>query len=620
MARFQRGRLGVRLAVVLIAGLLAACGGGGGDGGGGGLVIPPNALPTLVEDNFPAGSGTQAPANLYALSAGDTATFRKLYANGDPFGSMTRAVASSPLGPSHVVVTETIGSETESITYVRSSDGLSIDFSTDITAPPLARSIIGTLLEYPSTLPPPGTTRTSVRQGSWGADLDSDGATESFRLTFRQVFAGYESLHYPGRPLSAARFNNTIELTLFPSRPGVEPSTAVVHEVNHFVPAFGLVKRAVRVTDGAGNELETPYTLELQIGNIGGVDWGDFQLTDGTRRILDLVHSAAVYDPNRNVYYAIVPATQVVAPGNVSVVPPGANTIATIDPDTGAITFSAPIGDNPGTLAINSDASALYVGMLNQPEIARVALPSMNVTDRLTLDTGPAPAAPQYAQHIQASPVDPDTFAATLSFRGGNTSASAWSTVLVRNMVTQPDRIESPYTSANAVAFSSDGTRVYGLVLSRSPAMGAAYAVTGTGLVFQYTAEVSGPLYEEEVIWADMVADTAVHNRFSVALDTFALTQLAPGSSCRRLANARVVCLQLGNTPSGYIPSQALITARVPGVADDAPIYFGRRNVGSRMHISAAQPGRVLVSEATFSVSRESPYTRMIVFTDPRIQ
>lgn len=620
MTGFQTGRLGIRLVVVLFAGLLAACGGGGGEEGGGGLTIPPNALPTLVEDNFPAG-GTTAPANLYALSAGDTATFRKLYPNGDAFGSMTRTVASSPLSPSHVVVTEATGPDSESLTYLKSSAGLSIDFSSDTTAPPLARSIMGTLLEFPSTLPPPGTTRTSLRQGPWGADLDSDGAMESFRLTFTQVFAGFESLSYPGRPLSAARFNNTIGLTLFPSRPGLAPSTVVVHEVNHFVEGFGLVKRAVRVTDGNGNELETPYTVELQIANIGGVDWGDFQLTDGDRRIVDLVHNAAVYDPTRNRYYAIVPASQVVAPGNVSVVPPGANTIATVHPDTGAISFSAPIGDNPGTLAINSDGSALYVGMLNQPEIARVALPSMTVTDRLTLDTGPAPAAPQYAQHIQPSPVDPNTFAATLSYQGGSTTtARAWSTVLVRNMVTQPDRIEAPHSSANAVGFSSDGSRVYGLVLAQSPAMGAAYAVTGTGLAFQYTADVLGPLSQSDVTWADMVADTLIHNRFSVALDTFALTELAQGSNCRRLTNARVVCLQLGNTPSGYIPSQALITASVPGPAADAPIYFGKRNGGSRMHISAAQPGRALVSEATFSLPREAPYTRMIVFTDPRLQ
>lgn len=607
----------LRLLLASLGLVLGAVGCGGG--GGGGAASTSGTLPTLVQDDVPAGMRTPAPAGLFALSAGDSAVFRKLNIGGGQFDTVQRAVTAGPKGPWHLIISETDTNGTESADYSRDISGLSLDFTGDTSLPVAARNIMGTLMEYPDPLYPVGSTRSSIRQGAWGQDLNGDGLSESFRFRFTQVFRGFETMSFFGKAVSVAHFTNTIDFSIVSSRAGDSTVRAISIEENYFAEGFGLVKQVVRITDGNGTDVEPPYTLELQDATIGGRSWQDYLLTDGTKLQLNLVHVAAVYDPIRNVYYATVPSTYRDETGLSVLTPPGANSIATVDADTGSVAFSAPIGASPATLAMASDGSALYVGMLNAPEIVRLDLPSMLVTDRMTLtDGGPMPL-PQFAQHIQASPTHATTFAVSLGDRGGNSYGANRSVALVRNMVVQPDRIGGP-TLANAITFDSSGTNVFGVDFYNSPATASSFQVTGTGLMVSSSQVLTSYIGFLSHMWLDYVADSLVLGRFAVSATTFAATDLAPGLDCRALTNAKVVCLQFGTNTGGFIVSKALVPIALPANAADAPIFFGAHEGGGMVHISSAVVGRVAVSEARGALTQGSPFTRMIIFSSPRLQ
>lgn len=609
----RRLRSLVALLAVVVMGV--GCGGGGESG----AISTSNPLPTLVQDDFPAGARSPVPSDLFALAVGDSATFRKLNAGGNQFDTVRRAVMASPKGPSYVIVSDTDSSGTEVLEYIRDTSGLSIDFTSDSSLPAAARDIIGALVEYPSPLFGAGSTRSSLRQGSWGQDLNGDGVPESFRFRFTQIFRGFETVTFSGKAVSVAHFTNTIAFSIFSSRTIDSPVQVVSIEESYFAEGYGLVKQEVRTTDGNGTDVEPPYTLELQDSIIGGRSWNDYLLTDGTKLQLNLVHTAAVFDADRNVYYASVPSTYRDESGLSVLTPPGANSIATVDASTGNIVYSAPIGASPSTLAMSADGSALYVGMLNAPEIVRVDLPSMSVTHRISLSDGEPVPQPQFAQHIQASPVHPTMFAVSIGNSGGDSYAPNRSVVLVRDMVVQPDRINGP-ARANAISFDASGTTVFGIDFFNSPPTASSFDVTGTGLTALNSQSFASSISFPSTLWLDHVAGSLVFSRFFLSSTTFAAADLASGVDCRALTNAKVVCLKLVTDTAGFIVSKSLVPIALPSNIADAPISFGAYDGSAKVHISSAVAGRVAVSEARGALTQGSPFTRMTMFRSPMLQ
>jgi DNA-binding beta-propeller fold protein YncE len=155
-----------------------------------------------------------------------------------------------------------------------------------------------------------------------------------------------------------------------------------------------------------------------------------------------LTHNALVYDAGRNAYYASVPGS-VIGHGN---------SIATIDPASRAVSYSAPVGSEPNVLAISSDGSVLYVGLDGSGELTKLALPSMAEVGRVRFPSD-AFSGQSHAKAIAASPVDPAAVAVALTGFGVG---------LVRDMVLQP-RLASPFEQNNLLAFDSAGALIFSL-------------------------------------------------------------------------------------------------------------------------------------------------------------
>jgi hypothetical protein len=432
--------------------LLSACGGGGGGGGGAGSNAPP--FPTTSEDQLPPGTRIDVSTkNLFQMGAGDSWTYTKLDKSGNLVGTASRQVTSGPDASGRVSITDYDGGSSTT-TYIVSADGLLDPSPLGSGVPASAANIVGAIFEYATPLYPVGAERKHVRSGPWGQDLDGDGIGESFRYEFTQVFLGFETAQFSGvfTLKDVAHFSNVFKVTLRPTAPGNTDYAITVSEETWFAPGLGLVKALRSVVDSDGVTLDQPHTLLFSSGYIAGVNWNISApppVLDGSFVDVPLAHNALVYDSVRNVYYASVPGSVI---GN-------GNRIATIEPVTGQVSYSAPVGSEPKALALAADASVLYVGLDGSGDVVKLALPSMTELGRAKLVSDPF-FGQSHAETIAVSPADATVVAVSMAWSG--VSPRHAGAALLRDMVMQPKRTQV-HTGSNLVAFDAAGAKVYGL-------------------------------------------------------------------------------------------------------------------------------------------------------------
>src|SRR6266545_277712 len=394
--------------VVAVCLQLAACGRGSND-------LPPSEppFPAASEDQLPAGQRIDVSAqNLFPMGAGDVWNYNILDAGGTQTGYDTRQVTSGPDASGRVVLTETEAGAPSTTTYVVSGDGLLLAAPLEGFAPASAASIVGSFFEYAAPLYPQGATRRHVRSGPWGEDLDGDGVGESFRLEFSQVFLGFEQVQFSNvfSLKNVAHFRNVIQLTLRPTAPGNTDRAVTVTEETWFAPNLGMLKAVRSAVDIDGVTIDPVHTIAFASATVGGVSW----ITSARPPILDgqvidvpVVHNALVYDSVRNRYYASIPGSVI---GN-------GNSIATIEPVTGQVTYSAQIGSNPNAIAISADGSLLYLGLDESGEVVKLALPSMAEVGRTTLVNDNVFGQTR-AETIAVSPAEPTVVAVSMAYTG----------------------------------------------------------------------------------------------------------------------------------------------------------------------------------------------------------
>lgn len=427
--------------------LLAACGSGSGSGGSAVGLTP---FQTEITDTLPAGTRIDVSSkNLFQMGSGDIWYYTSLDAGGNPGGTFaTRAVASDD-GAGHVSLVENDGGP-DTTDYIVSADGLLDTYPLGSTPASMA-GIVGGIFEYATPLYPVGAERKHVRSGPWGEDLDGDGIGESFRFEFTQVFLGFESVQLSSvfTLTQVAHFHNVVKLTLRPTASGHGDITETLTEDAWFAPDMGMVKAQRTTLDSGGNVLDPPHTLVFHHGFVGSVNWdttAPVPVLDGSIIDVPLKHNALVYDVLRNVYYASVPGS---VTGN-------GNRIATVDPATGQVSYSAPVGSEPNALAITADASTLYAGTDGTGDIVKLALPAMTELGRARLPV--ETLGQKTAKSIAVSPVDPTVVAVSL---GEANSGSFDGVALLRDMVLQPTVAFSQ--AGNVVTFDPSGSKLYGL-------------------------------------------------------------------------------------------------------------------------------------------------------------
>ena len=438
----------LRLMASAFALALSACGGGGGGDDSANIRAP---LPQLVSDTYPAGDRVDLRSlNYFPAAVGDSWTYDRIQGGVTTSGAVTRSV-SNVTSDGYTVSETTPGAQPDTETYRRTTASQVLVDIVDLTAPAVARNLIGEILMYPEPFYPVGGTRTVVRQGNWGADEDGDGVNDSFRLELTQQFVGLEPMALPLGSANTAHFRTVMTLTLSPSSPQETPYSVTATEDSWWAPGIGLVQSDRSGVDSNNMTLVTPHRLRIASGSVGGTALFTPQ-PDGTLVKLNLTHNALVFDASRNRYYASIP-------GSVGIT---GNSIATIDAATGAVSYSTAVGSEPFPMAVAPDGSALYVGLKGSGEVAKLTLPAMSEQYRIRLPTAPFFGTQLLPKSIAVSPVESDVIAVS-TFDPASSSTNS-GVVQIRAGALQPQMVGGLFTATRIgpLAYDGNGAAVYG--------------------------------------------------------------------------------------------------------------------------------------------------------------
>jgi hypothetical protein len=173
-------------------------------------------------------------------------------------------------------------------------------------------------------------------------------------------------------------------------------------------------------------------------------------------RTIALSNTALVYDARRGVIYASVPDTA----------SSHSNSIARVDPLTGAITGYLPVGKNPGPLELTDDGQYLYVGLYGEDKIVRVALGTFSKDIEIVINRISSGYI-SYAEDILAIPGAPHTIAVTTFFPDGVSPRDA-GTLIFDDTTRRPTVL----FGSNRIARGTTPARIYGRNTETSPQYG----------------------------------------------------------------------------------------------------------------------------------------------------
>lgn len=606
--------------------LIAACGGGGGS------TAEPTvegatrtALPTVITDQEPTDPSLELDSAYFVSQVGDTFEFTTTDAAGYQ-STRQRLVVAHPSAINGFVLEDTEGGETWSTVYLRDPNGWRQDFRHYSDIPQGARAIMGTVLEFPSHVSERGQTRRSVRQGEWDEDLDGDRINESFRLEFVQRFVGLEPEVQFGKTLTLAHFQTTVTFSLVFSRVANATRTVITTEDTYLAQGFGQVR--VESTERVpGGSIRSVSKLRLKDSMSDGKSWADYIRTNGTKIAVDLTFRDIIYDKHRNVYYASIPASDLVDITQPARVPAGANSIATINAATGSVTYSAPVAyGTPGPIALSSDGSVLWVGVDDTLEVVQLSLPGMTETARrnfgsdLSAEIITAPVS-----QIQPSPTDPSVFAAVL---GGSNGGRSVATILVKNMTVLPNVLTNtpdqipPYSPhINLVAFDDTGSNLFGIDTYDS-ALLSRVKITDTGLergsVTSYNPD---GFLRASGAHLDFLNHTLVAGNKFVATDVPTLSYAGAGAIyCRKLTAEKVACLRNQVDASNFITGMELVPISMPSKVEGTAISVGSASGQNVTAMVAGGNGQVAIGWREGVSTTGSPSNRLALFRSTELR
>lgn len=582
--------------------VLVACGGGGG--GGTSAAADPAVrapLPPLIQDTEPVGPTISTAGQVYfPTTLGDTWDY-SYTENGAAKPGVNRSVsASSPAG--FTIRTLQIGGTPDFQNYLRTGNG-NLTLAPVPTIPPAAQALIGDLLEFPEPFFPIGGVRVSIRQGNWGADLDGDGVSESLRFEFRQVFVGFETVTLPVGSATAAHFRNTIVFTISPSKLTSPALTVSATQDDWWALNIGLVRRDNITSSTSGGF--TTASMQITGSTVGGVVL--FQAPpppalDGVLIKIDLQHSDLIYDRLRNRYYASISSSAI----------ENSNRIAIIDAANGSVSYSAnPVGSDPGSLAISTDGSVLYVGLSGTGEVVKLSLPSMSPLSSVQFPMSNN-SGQIYAGKIAVSPIDPDLIAVSLRYVGYSPNHAG--VALIRNGVIQPRQTQT-HTGSNLIVFDPNGQFLYGFNNETAEYGLRKIQVLDDGLAELFVVGTN-PGYGLISLQFSAGGNVVLGNTLRRSSDLQLIgTVSSTVTGCRSIDALRLVCLQ---TADAYYNGRVLIAVSNSFVSQTSLVYDLSPSVAAEPFAIVPGPtGQIAIRNSTGPLGG---IPSIWLFTSPSLQ
>jgi hypothetical protein len=310
------------------------------------------------------------------------------------------------------------------------------------------------------------------------------------------------------------------------------------------------------------------------------------------QRTIELAHNALVADPARGVYYASVPSR----------VSGHGNRIATIDATSGATSYSAPVGAEPGALALAADGRSLYVALEGTGEVLRLALPGLQETGRARLprfDDYSADSTQMLADEIAASPVEPGVIAVSLR----HPQASSGRPVLLREMVVQPRRSS---WSHNRLLFAPDGRHVLGLETMSSGFRLVKDEVLADGLATRETLGTRAGWYHRG--FGATASAIVTHNNVWNAADLSLQGTLGLDAECLPRTATTLLC-----SPHGEAANPRVLTVDIATLSIRAELAAPYDADGARL---VPGPGASVAWRAGFAEAASREAARIVLLRD----
>lgn len=537
--------------IVIAWAMLAACGGGGGGSSASSGAEPPAVAPTppipagsrqppatVRSDDNPTGARVDRRAdNYFPMAVGDRWTYERTAGAGSSTRTVTvRIVGGSSAGTVGWLETDPVDGE-DAVDYRRTAEGLEVvrPFTGGLSS--AAAQLVGDPLEYADPFYAVGSVRRVLRQGSYGQDADGDGVHEGFSFELTQTFVGFEDYRLGARTVQAARLRTVYRVVVLYSKPlasGAYPPDYVFTGTDEtwWGPGIGLLRSDRRFEDSTRGTIEPAYTLRLVQGTVDGQA---IEISDVVTRRVEVQHNALVFDARRGLYYASVPGSAVAT----------GNRMATIDPATGTVTHSLPVGSEPNAMAIAADGASIYVGLDGSGEVVRLALPGFAEMGRVRL-----PSSSFYGQFtaetLAASPTDADVFAVALART--SVSPKHGGVALVRAMQLQPRQTQE-HTGSNLIVFGADGQAVYGYNNESTEFGLRRIEVLADGLAERQVINFGGGFYQRSLdrVGTRLLVGNRVARTPGLELDG----QVSAGTGCRFAEPGRILCLDnaFGSAP-----------------------------------------------------------------------
>lgn len=177
-----------------------------------------------------------------------------------------------------------------------------------------------------------------------------------------------------------------------------------------------------------------------------------------------------VYDGTRQRLYASVSSADATHP----------NTVAIINPATGAIESAIAVGSNPDQLALSADGQYLYVGIDGTGSVSRIDLGTATVGLTFSLGVDPTWHQTRIAGSMSIMPGNSSTIAVDMLTPMVSPPYSG--IAIFDNGVPRPNALDSRTGWSDLIAFSDSGSTLYGGGTSVSGADFARYAVNASGI------------------------------------------------------------------------------------------------------------------------------------------
>ena len=230
------------------------------------------------------------------------------------------------------------------------------------------------------------------------------------------------------------------------------------------------------------------------------------------------------WDASRGVFYLSMPGTSSFNP----------NTVTTFDPATREFKNASHVGSDPGQVAISSDGSFLYVGQDGASSVQRFVLPALTQDAQFGLGRDPI-FGPYFALRLAPAPGLPRTVAVTRG-RPLHPSPEADGVAIYDDAVRRPmlgGHLSTDVDAGNvgylngpltfAIAWSADGSTLFGGDIEMSGAPFSVYSVDASGPSFQRVIDMiraAGPRF---VVDGNTVYDDA-GRIFSLATEQLVAT------------------------------------------------------------------------------------------------